>query len=148
MSIHTRTGNQTAGTTRVWKWNDTAKDPMIIPDSWAQAGGYETADNGEEQFFAVEVRFGILLEYDTNSAGEAAGVANRERPGIRTLYVSEDGGRAIVVESQAERSGSSITPREDWASIITRPAGAGDEVDAERRDAYRSLIRDLYEVDN
>ncbi|WP_336359028.1 hypothetical protein [Haloarcula sp. CGMCC 1.6347] len=144
MSQSIRTGNQTAGTDRVWKWIDQSDNPQIIPETWADNAAREDAAADEERYFAVEARAGLQLEFDTNDRGQATGVANRERPAIRTLFVTADGGRAVVVESQAAGDGDSVTPLSDWAAVISRPEGHGDIIDAEARDAYRAVVRDLY----
>jgi len=55
----------------------------------------------------------------------------------------------VVIESKAVQTGpNSIIPRDDWASVLVDPGADVGTVSAERRDAYRSLIRDLYEVSN
>jgi len=150
MSKSVTARGKTSGTDRVWKWIDQSDDSQIIPDTWADNGAREDADDTEEQYYAVEARAGLQLEYRTNDRGQATGVANRERPAIQTLFVTADGGRAVVIESQAVGDGDSVTPLSDWAAVISRPRGHGDVVDAEARDAYRAVVRDLYpeEVDN
>lgn len=37
-----------------------------------------------------------------------------------------------------------VSPRSDWAAVVARPPEQGDVVAAADRDAYRSLIRELY----
>jgi hypothetical protein len=101
-------------------------------------------DDSEEQYFAVEVRTGVILEYNTDDHGEPTGLPNRERPGIRVLYVTADGGRALVIESEGNGSPGTVSPRSDWAAVVARPPEQGDVVAAADRDAYRSLIRELY----
>jgi len=144
MSINTRTGQKSSGTERVWKWIDQSDESQIIPETWADNGGREDADADEERYFAVEARAGLQLEYRTNDRGQATGVANRERPAIQTLFVTADGGRAVVVESQAAGNGETLRPLSDWQAVISRPEGHGDLVDADARDAYRAVVRDLY----
>ena len=131
-------------TDRVWIWIDQSDESQIIPETWADNATREDAAADEERYHAVEARAGLQLEYQTNDRGQATGVANRERPAIRTLYVTADGGRAVVVESQATGTGDSVTPLSDWQAIITRPEGHGDTVDAATRDAYRAVVRELY----
>jgi len=144
MSTIPSTRSKPSGTDRVWKWIDQSDEPKIVPESWADNGERQDAGEGHEQYFAVEVRTGLQLEFDTNDRGEATGTANRERPAIQTLFVTADGGRAVVVESQANGDGDAVTPLSDWAAVIARPQGHGKPVDADRRDAYRAVVRDLY----
>ncbi|WP_135302626.1 hypothetical protein [Haloarcula amylovorans] len=140
MSINARTGQKSSGTERKWRWTDQSEQSSIIPESWAAKGDRE---DGEELYYAVEVRTGLLLEYDVDHTGSNVAGPHRERPGIQTLYVTADGGRAIVLETEGIKD-DGIKPTDNYASVVARPAGHGDEVEPERRDAYRSLIRDLY----
>ncbi|EMA17166.1 hypothetical protein [Haloarcula amylolytica] len=144
MSINTRTGQKSSGTDRVWKWIDQSDNPETVPETWADNGTREDAAADEERYFAVETRPGLQLEFDTNGRGQATGVANRERPAIQTMYVTADGGRAVVIESQAAGNGDTVRPLSDWKAVISRPEGHGNTVDADARDAYRAVIRDLY----
>jgi hypothetical protein len=134
----------------VWKWIDQSDESQIIPETWAGNAAREDAAADEERYFAVEARAGLQLEYRTNDRGHATGVANRERPAIQTLFVTADGGRAVVVESQAVGDGETVRPLSDWQAVISRPQGHGDTVDADARDAYRAVVRELYpeEVEN
>ncbi|WP_228841855.1 hypothetical protein [Haloarcula sp. CBA1127] len=144
MSTIPSTRSKPSGTDRVWKWIDQSDNPEIIPETWADNGAREDAAADEERYFAVEARAGLQLEYNTNDRGQATGVPNRERPAIQTLFVTADGGRAVVIESQAAGNGDSVRPLSDWAAVISRPEGHGDTVDADARDAYRAVVRDLY----
>jgi len=135
-------GLQTTPTNREYKFQDTADEPAVIPDSWARHGSTEVGDG--ERFFAVEVRIGRRLEYTVDRHGEPIEGPHRDEPGIETLYVSGDGGRAVVVESKAVDREGSVMPRDEWASIISRPEDDADRVTPERRDAYRALIQELY----
>jgi len=150
MSQSILASNQSAGTDRVWKWIDQSDESQIIPETWAGNAAREDAAADEERYFAVEARAGLQLEYRTNDRGHATGVANRERPAIQTLFVTADGGRAVVVESQAVGDGETVRPLSDWQAVISRPQGHGDTVDADARDAYRAVVRELYpeEVEN
>lgn len=75
----------------------------------------------------------------------ARGVANRERPAIRTLYVTRDGGRAVVLEAPAASDGDAITPTDDWPAVITQSHTAGAPTPAADREAYRTIVAELYE---
>lgn len=144
MQTSTRTGLNTSGTDREYKFRDQHDEPAIIPDTWAQEATHESGDG--ERFFAVEVRVGLRLEFTVDHTGQPIEGPHHDEPGIQVLYVSEDGGRAVVIESTAVRSDSdSVVPRDDWASVLVKPAAEVGTVDAERRDAYRALIRELYE---
>jgi hypothetical protein len=134
--------SKSSATNREYKFHDTAEEPAVIPDSWARHGSKEEGDG--EQFYAVEVRIGRRLEYTVDSHGEPIEGPHRDEPGIEALYVSADGGRAVVVESKAVDHDGSVTPREGWASVISRPEDDADRVTPERRDAYRALIEELY----
>ncbi|EMA18997.1 hypothetical protein C443_17843 [Haloarcula argentinensis DSM 12282] len=128
----------------MWKWIDQSDEPQLIPETWADNGGREDDDDTDEQYFAVEVRTGLQLEYRTNERGQATGVAARERPAIQTLFVTADGGRAVVVESQAAGNGETVRPLSDWSAVIARRKGHGETIDADQRDKYRAAVRDLY----
>lgn len=144
MSINTRTGQKLSGTDRVWHWVDQSDEPQLIPETWADNAVRKDADDAEERYYAVEVRTGLQLEYRTDDRGQATGVATRERPAIQTLYVRADGGRAVVVESQAAGNGETVRPLSDWHAVIARPKGHGETIDADQRDKYRAAVRDLY----
>jgi len=113
-----------------------------VPDSWAQQGTHEGGDG--ERFYAVEVRVGRRYEWTVDAQGTKLEGPHRDEPAIETLFVTADGGRAVVFESKAVQIGDGIEPREDWASVLVDPPAEVSTVDAERRDAYRSLIQDLY----
>jgi len=142
MSTHTRTSNQSAGTHREYRFRDSHDSAVVVPDSWAQAGNKETGEG--ERFFAVEVRLGRRFEYTVDRHGDAVAGPHTDEPGIQTLYVSSDGGRAVVVESRAVRVGDGLEPHNEWRSVLSDPTAELSPVTPERRDAYRSLIRDLY----
>jgi len=146
MSTDARTGQKTSGTDREYKFQDQHEEPAIIPDSWAEEAAHEDGDG--ERFFAVEIRLGQLLEYTVDRNGQPIKGPHHDEPGMQAMYVSADGGRAVVIESKAVHSDGSIVPREDWASVLVEPAAEVGTVKAERRDAYRALVRELYEVDN
>jgi hypothetical protein len=144
MSTSDSSRSKLSATDRAYRWTDQSDEPRLIPDSWAANGARMPVDDGEEQYFAVEVRTGVILEYSTDDHGEPTGLPNRERPGIRVLYVTADGGRAIVIESEGTGSPGTVSPRSDWAAVVARAPEQGDVVAAADRDAYRSLIRELY----
>ncbi|MDS0284699.1 hypothetical protein [Haloarcula onubensis] len=147
MSTDARTGQKTSGTNREFQFRDQHDEPAIIPDTWAQQAVHESGDG--ERFYAVEVRVGLRLEFTVDHTGQPIEGPHTDEPGIQTLYVSADGGRAVVIESTAVRSDADgVVPREDWASVLVEPAAEVGTVKAERRDAYRALVRELYEVDN
>jgi hypothetical protein len=147
MNIAARGRSKSSVTDREYKFRDQHDEPAIIPDTWAQEAVHETGDG--ERFFAVEVRVGLRLEFTVDHTGQPIEGPHTDEPGIQTLYVSSDGGRAVVIESTAVQSGSdSVVPRDDWASVLVDPNAEVGTVDAERRDAYRALIGDLYEVSN
>lgn len=145
MSTKTPLGRKSSGKTREWRWRDVSEQSQIIPQSWADAGAHE---EGETQFYAVEVRFGRRFEMTVDHTGQSVAGPHRDEAGIQTMYVTADGGRAVVVETAAHRDGDDVTPTEDWPSVIGRPQDYGTTVAPEQRDAYRSLVRDLYQEDN
>jgi len=147
MQATSRTSNQSAGTHREYRFRDEHDEPSIIPESWATEAVHEQDDG--ERFFAVEVRTGRRYEWTVNDSGKILKGPHTDEPAIKTLYVSSDGGRAVVIESKAVQAGPNrIVPREDWASVLVDPDADVAAVTAERRDAYRALIRDLYKEDN
>jgi len=146
MSTETRTGQKSSGTDRKYKFQDQHEEPAIIPDSWAEEAVHEDGDG--ERFFAVEIRLGQRLEYTVDRNGQPIKGPHHDEPGMQAMYVTADGGRAVVIESKAVRSDGSIVPRNDWRSVLVDPDADVGTVKAERRDAYRALVRELYEVDN
>jgi len=142
MSIHTRTGQKSSGTHREYRFRDSHDSAVVVPDSWAQAGNKETGEG--EQFFAVEVRLGTRFEYTVDRHGDVVAGPHTDEPGIQALYVSADGGRAVVIESRAVRVGDGLEPHDEWRSVLVDPTAEVSPVTPERRDAYRSLIQDLY----
>jgi len=147
MTTKTRTGQKSSGTHREWKFKDHSDAPTIVPESWAVEGAREDGDG--QRFYAVEVRPGHRYKWTVDHTGARLEGPHTDQPAIQALYVTADGARAIVLESEAHAEGDRVVPHADWPSVITRPASAGDAVDPERRNAYRALIRDLYgEVDD
>lgn len=146
MQTSTRTGLNTSGTDREFKFKDQHDEPAIIPDTWAEQGVHESGDG--ERFYAVEVRVGLRLEFTVDHSGQPIKGPHTDEPGIQTLYVTADGGRAVVLESRAEQLGDGLEPHDQWRSVLADPTAEVSTVTPERRDAYRSLIQDLYEVSN
>jgi len=146
MSIHTHTGLKQSGTHREYRFRDSRDSAVVVPDSWAQAGAHE--DGEGEHFYAVEVRLGRRFEFTVDASGDTIAGPHHDEPGIQTLYVSADGGRAVVLESRAVQTGDAMEPHDEWRSVLAGPTAEVSPVTPERRDAYRSLIRDLYEVGN
>ena len=144
MSTSHSSRSKLSATDRAYRWTDQSDEPRVIPESWAANGARVPVADGEERYYAVEVRTGVILEYNTDDHGEPTGLPNRERPGVRVLYVTADGGRAIVIESEGTGSTGTVSPRSGWPAVISRAPEQGDVIAAADRDAYRSLIQELY----
>lgn len=146
MQTTSRTSNQSAGTHREYRFRDSRDSAVVVPDSWAQTGAHK--DSESEQFYAVEVRLGRRFEWTVDHTGSIVEGPHTDEPAIETLYVSADGGRAVVLESRAVQVGDGMQPHDEWRSVLADPSAEISTVTPERRDAYRSLIHDLYEVSN
>jgi len=142
MSKSVRTGQKSSGTHREYRFRDSRDSSVVVPDSWAQAGAHEGGEG--EHFYAVEVRLGRRFEFTVDASGDTIAGPHTDEPGIQTLYVSADGGRAVVIESRAVRVGDGLEPHDEWRSVLVDPTAEVSPVTPERRDAYRSLIQDLY----
>ena len=138
---------RSAGTEYEWRWKDES-EKRALPESWAALGRYEPIESGEEAFYGIQYRWGLLLEYEVDSrTGEATGLPNRERPACRVLYVVDDGSRAVVQEWDAEREADGWKPTTDFASVIAKPADAGEPVAQEHCERYRNLLTERYDID-
>jgi len=117
-----------------------------MPESWAANGRKESIEGDEVAFYGIQVRLGVLLEYDLDShTGKPTGLPNRERAACRVLYATLYGSRAIVQEWDADYGADGWKPTDELASIIAKPADAGDPVAQQHRDHYRSLVAERYD---
>ena len=136
-----------AGTEYEWRWKDESEN-RALPESWASLGRYEPIESGEEAFYGIQYRWGLLLEYEVDSrTGDPTGLPNRERPACRVLYVVENGSQAVVQEWDAEREDDGWKPTSDFASVIAKPTDAGESVAQEHRERYRDLLAERYDID-
>jgi len=140
---HQRNGGSGIDYELRWK-DETANRPL--PESWATNGRHEPIEDNEEAFYAIQYRFGVRLEYDVDGrTGEPTGLPNREEAACRVLYVVPDGTRAVVEEWDADREADGWQPSSDFASIIAKPAEAGESVAEAHREHYRNLFSERYE---
>ena len=138
---------RSAGTEYEWRWKDESEN-RALPESWATNGRQEPIESDEVAFHGIQYRWGLRLEYEVDSrTGEPTGLPNRERPACRVLYVVEDGSRAVVQEWDAEREADGWKPTSDFASVIAKPADAGEPVAQEHRERYRDLLTERYDID-
>ncbi len=139
------TAQSGSGTDYEWRWKDESAN-RAMPESWAANGRQESTVSDEVAFYGIQVRLGVLLEYDVDSrTGKPTGLPNRERAVCRVLYVTECGSRAIVQEWDADYGADGWKPTAELASIIAKPADAGDPVAQQHRDHYRSLVAERYD---
>jgi alkylated DNA nucleotide flippase Atl1 len=140
--MQTKSRNPTERTT--WQWDRTSEsEPQLIPKSWAENGRWETADTDQCLFYALEVRTGVVLEYETTASGQITGLPRRERQALRVLYVREDGQRAIV--RQIITTGnitSTIKPDKHFRTIIAKAESAGKCYTNDQ--SAKSAINELY----
>lgn len=147
MSVQHPTGNKSPGKEREWRWMDQTNN-QAIPQSWASNGRRESAEDGDETLYAIQFRFGLLLDWKKNGqTGELSGVPDRERAAVRVLYVTRDGSQAIVLEWDADRSDTGWVPEQEFHSVISRHAEDADDVRDDLAETYREQVEERYDVD-
>ena len=127
-----------------WKWfEEAASEPAVVPQRWAQNGDRETPSEGEEQFYAIEVKTGLVLQYLIDQNGKSLQGPLREKDAIRVLYVTSDGTRATVREIIASHEHySRLETPEGFRSIVTKERSAGEPFECPK--AAKNAIEGLY----
>ncbi|WP_155119465.1 hypothetical protein [Halomicrobium katesii] len=135
-----------SGSDREWRFQEERR--YQIPESWADNGRHEVADEGEEQFYAVQVKLGVELQWTVDGAGEPVDGPHRDRPVVQACYVSRDGSAAFVRDWDAVLDDGRATPERDFASVVAvDPADADPVEDDDNRQRYRDILQDRYDAD-
>lgn len=126
MGTRTTSNRSSTGTRYEWRWlEDAESDPFVIPDSWAENGRKEQPAEDGEEFFALEVKHGLVLEYEVSDTGQLIKGPLREKEALRVLYVSASGEKTIVRQVFADDNNvRGIKPPSDFISVIAGSPGA------------------------
>ena len=135
-----------SGSDREWRFKP--ERAYQIPASWADNGRHEIADDGEEQFYAVQIKLGVELQWTVDGTGDPVDGPHRDRPVVRACYVSRDGSDAYVRDWDAVIEDSRATPERDFASVVAVDPADADPVESEsNRECYRDVLQERYDVE-
>lgn len=131
---------------RKWRWTDKTTN-QALPRSWSDNGRIESPDNGEVELYAIQWRAGLLLEWvvDTRTGKLLEGPLS-EQPGIRVLYVTADGGQAIIQEWDARETEGNWKPPKEFASVVAKCPEETDAVQDSDQDYYCRSVEELYNL--
>ncbi|KAA9400714.1 hypothetical protein Har1131_18735 [Haloarcula sp. CBA1131] len=131
---------------RKWRWTDKTTN-QLLPQSWADNGRIESADDDEVKLYAIQWRAGLLLEWvvDTRTGTLLEGPLS-EQPGIRVLYVTADGEQALVQEWEARETEGNWKPPKEFVSIVATHPDEIDAVQDSTQDYYCRSVEGLYNL--
>lgn len=130
------------------EWRFKPERTYRIPATWADNGRREVPNDGEERYYAVQIKLGVSLHYGVDAAGEIVDGPHRDKPTVRACYVARDGYRAYVRDwDTVLTEDGRVTPERDFASVLAVDLDDADPVeDADNRVWYREVLRERYDV--
>jgi|GEM_PF-6029069 len=128
-------------------WRFKPERTYRIPSTWAENGRHEDPTDGEERYYAVQIKLGVSLRYGVDAAGEIVDGPHRDKPTVRVCYVSLDGCSAYVRDWDAVFDENGATPESDFASVLAADPSDTDPVDDEDNRAwYREVLAERYDL--
>lgn len=134
--------------TTAWRWDDElATEPRVVPRSWASYGRHEPIEPDEVAVYAVEVRFGPLLLWTVDDAGNAVDGPHKDKPVARVVYATASGRRALERVYDVNRGRDGWKPdRSKFVATTGVDASELSDVQREKlRHTFRSELLDLYD---
>lgn len=139
-----RAGSPTV-TDREWRFRE--ERTYSIPESWADNGRHEVADDDQERYYAVQVKLGVSLQWGVDDTGSIVDGPHRDKPTVRVCYVARDSCSAYVRDWDAVIDDGRATPERDFASILAiEPADANPVEEESNREWFREILSDHYDV--
>jgi len=130
------------------EWRFKPERTHRIPSTWADNARHEVPDDGQERYYAVQIKLGVSLQWGVDDTGSIVDGPHRDKPTVRACYVDRDGCRAYVRDWDAVLDGDGkATPERDFASVLTIDPDDADPVDDHSdRVFYRAVLQDRYDV--